>query len=119
MTIETLDLLQAFLGKVCTIFTNPINRTFSETTLQEHFVVQVVGVTQDGILAKNIKENIMAFFNWTNIILIQEELVLSQAEYDRRIKAEVKEKKPEPKVDSGLPFVDIRSLKRVINDIKQ
>jgi len=116
MIRETYDHVTYFVDKVCTIVTSPINRSFTEEIMRQHFVVVVRHITVDGIIAQHISEPLLSYFPWNSVVLIQEEKVLSEAEHQKNV--ETKEKTPEP-IDSSVPFIDIRHLKKIVKEISK
>jgi hypothetical protein len=76
MTPKTISKLQYFAGKVCSIFTGPINRTFDETHSREHFVVKVQEIDIDGLWGTHPYNGTVSFFPLNDIKLITEEIVL-------------------------------------------
>ena len=49
MNGRTLEKMQYFVGKVCSIVTSSMNRAFDEQVNREHFVIMVEELTADGI----------------------------------------------------------------------
>ncbi len=76
ITAKTVERLQYFKGKVCTILTSPINREFNETFAREHFVVQVQEIGRECIWGTHPYNGTVAFFPMQSVISIQEEIVL-------------------------------------------
>lgn len=77
MSPRTLVLLEKnFLGKVCSIFTGPINREFDEVRSREHFVVRVREINGDGIVGEHPYNGTVSWFAMSHVKLITEEVVL-------------------------------------------
>lgn len=77
MNHRTVEELQYFVGKVCTIITTSMNRNFNELIAREHFAVLVTKITQDGIWGVHpYNHEILNFFNMQYIISIHEEYVI-------------------------------------------
>lgn len=75
--------LQYFVGKVCTVFTHPINRDFKTESpdtyprqLLYYFLGLVESVDDDGIMLRQISSNQRTFLYHLGIIGIAEEQVL-------------------------------------------
>lgn len=75
-TAKTIEALQYFKGKTCTIITRPINRSFDETRSREHFVVDIREVSKDCVFGTHPYNGTVSFFPMEQIISIQEEVVL-------------------------------------------
>ena len=67
------DTLQYFVGKICTIFTAPINREFNERQNVDYFVGRVDGFDDKGILMSHVVSNCKNFYFFQNVISIAEE----------------------------------------------
>lgn len=77
MNSKTLQNLQhRFLGKVCSVFTKPINRPFDEVHWREHFCIRVEEITPDGIWGTHPYNGTVSFFFLSEVIFIQEEIEL-------------------------------------------
>lgn len=77
MNAKTLQLMrERFNNKVCTIFTKPINRTFTDATWREHFAIRVLDVGPDGVWGQHPYNGTMSFFRLEEIVFIQEEIEL-------------------------------------------
>jgi hypothetical protein len=143
ITAKTIDRLQYFKGKVCTILTTPINREFNETFAREHFVVEVQEIGRECLWGTHPYNGTVAYFPMSYIISIQEEVVLDPVNNpDHRKMIEDYEKqsgkkvvsdvsphlaptsKTEPVVKEQTPpqeaaFVDIRRLTALAKDSKE
>lgn len=77
MRPKTLEQLNYFVGKVCSIVTTSMNRSFNETIAREHFVVRVREVNIDGIWGTHpYNEDMVSFFALPHIISVQQEVEL-------------------------------------------
>jgi hypothetical protein len=70
------NLKEAFQGKICSIFTQPINRNFDEVHNREHFVVKIEEINLDGIWGTHPYNGTVSFFLMPHVIFLQEEIVL-------------------------------------------
>jgi hypothetical protein len=78
MKITTLKKLQAqFVGKICTILTNPLAKTnFSDTQFSDFFTGVIDSLDEDGIFATHPVTACKNFYNLANVVGIIEEQVL-------------------------------------------
>jgi len=123
MNANTLKRLQHFVGKVCSIVSTSMNRSFNETISREHFVVRIEEVNIDGIWGTHPYNDMISFFAMPHIISVHEEMELDPnnpehaamiAEYEKQTGAKVKtdlmrpEVKPPEKKKTGelLPVLD-------------
>jgi hypothetical protein len=67
------DTLKYFVGKICTIFTSPINREFTERQNVDYFVGRVDGFDDKGILMSHVISNCKNYYFFQNVISIAEE----------------------------------------------
>ena len=56
------DTIQYFVGKICTIFTVPINREFNERQNVDYFVGRVDGFDDKGILMSHVISNCKNYY---------------------------------------------------------
>lgn len=92
MQLATIKKMQKeFVGKICSVLTSSIARSFNERQFSDFFVVIINEITEDGIFAKHPVSNCVSFYSWHHIIGVFEEQVVddSNPEYDN-ILAEVK-----------------------------
>jgi hypothetical protein len=103
---RTLEKMQHFVGKVCSIFTGPLNRNFDETRAREHFVVRVEEIDCDGLWGTHPYNHTVSFFLMDAIKLITEEIVLdpSNPEHAKMIQ-EFQEKTGKPVVSDVSPHL--------------
>lgn len=74
---KTLEKLQYFKSKVCSIITTAMNRNFDEKIAREHFVTMVEDVTADGIWGSHpYNPQMFNFYFMDRIVSIHEEAVL-------------------------------------------
>tara|TARA_Y100000034_G_C6685917_1_gene301762 strand:- start:169 stop:636 length:468 start_codon:yes stop_codon:yes gene_type:complete len=146
MNGRTLEkMVQRFGGKVCSIVTSSMNRSFDEQISREHFVIRVEDIGADGIWGTHpYNQDVVSFFSMNHIISIHEEFELdpNNPEHAQMIK-EYEEKTGEkltgdieskstdlPIIDApketppsddegGLTFVDIRSLEKLAEHSKK
>jgi len=69
--------MQYFVGKVCSIVTTSMNRSFDEQISREHFVVRIRELNIDGLWGTHpYNESLVSFFNLNHIISIHQEIEL-------------------------------------------
>lgn len=132
---RTLEKMQYFVGKVCSIFTGPLNRNFDEARAREHFVVKVEEIDTDGLWGSHPYNGTISFFMLESIKLITEEIVLDPKnpshakmikEYqDKTGKTIVSDVSPHlapvletPKAGSEEPVINEQSQEPAFVDIK-
>lgn len=77
MNAKTLMRLKAtFENKVCTVFTKPVCRTFTDRLWREHYAVRVKEITTDGLWGEHPYSKTTSFFFAEQIVFIQEEIEL-------------------------------------------
>jgi hypothetical protein len=77
MHATTLKNMQFFVGKVCSIISASMNRSFDERISREHFVVRVREVTMDGIWGTHpYNEEMVSFFAMPHVISVHQEVEL-------------------------------------------
>ena len=77
MNGRTIEKMQYFVGKVCSIVTSSMNRAFDEQISREHFVVRVGEVTIDGVWGTHpYNSDVVSFFSMNHVISIHEEFEL-------------------------------------------
>lgn len=136
MRPKTIENLQYFLGKVCTILTTPIGRNFDELHAREHFVVRVREINPDGLWGTHPYNETVSFFSIEHIVGINEEIELDPnnpehkamiTEFEQRsgkkVQSDLKApaappKETAPKPDASVPFVDIRSIQSLAKNTK-
>jgi len=69
--------LNHFIGKVCTVFTSPINRNYKEEQLHNYFLGVVESVDSEGISLGQLTGNLKTFLFFPHIVGIAEEEVLN------------------------------------------
>lgn len=118
--LRTLEALNYFVGRVCSIITTSMNRSFEEKIAREHFVIRVEEVSVDGIWGTHpYNPSLLSFFNFTHVISIQEEEVLDPTDPDHKKMIEDFESKTGKKLKSDLGNVTHTPLKQslpVINN---
>ena len=77
MNSKTIQKLQYFVDKVCTIMTTSINRSFDENLSREHFVIRIESICSDGIWGIHpYNTSLISFFKLDQVISIHEEVEL-------------------------------------------
>jgi hypothetical protein len=122
MKSKTLEHLQFFVGKVCSIISTSMNRSFDEKISREHFVVLVESIDSDGIWGTHpYNKDLVSFFSLEHIISIHQEEVLDPtnpehaamiSEFEKRtgkkVQADIRKPevtKPEVKKTTALPVL--------------
>lgn len=119
MKSTTVQQFQHFVGKICSIITTAMNRSFSEQVAREHFVVRVESISPDGIWGSHpYNPQLVSFFAMPHVISIHQELELNpeipeHAELIKQLEktgsdtsGDLKVKSPEmPKPKSILPVI--------------
>lgn len=77
MKPRTIENLQYFVGKVCSIVSTSMNRAFDERISREHFVVLIRDIDSDGIWGTHpYNPALVSFFSLEHIISVHEEQVI-------------------------------------------
>jgi hypothetical protein len=116
MIKETIQKLQYFEGKVCTIFLPIVNRQFDEDTARKYFIIRVREIDSEGVWGTNLITGTVSFFSLSQISSIQEELELNPQnaedlkiiEQYEPVNVGTSESLPTP--GGQTKFVDINSL---------
>jgi hypothetical protein len=137
MKARTLEKMQYFAGKVCSIVSTSMNRSFDEQISREHFVVHIEEITSDGIWGTHPYNNeLLSFFAMEHIISIHQEIQLdpSNPEHAQMIKdfedrtgktatpdiqGVPKETPPDSEEPEGMTFVDIDNLEALAETTKR
>lgn len=136
MTPRTIERLQYFVGKVCSIIVTEMNRDFGEKIAREHFVVRVREINVDGIWGLHpYNPSLVSYFALPHIISIHEETELHPEnpehaqmiqDYEERtgekLKGDLIGERPKeaetPPASSDGVFIDIESLERLAQQTK-
>jgi len=103
MNTKTIQHMQYFVGKVCSIVTSSMNRSFDEQTAREHFAVRVGEVGMDGIWGTHpYNPDMVSFFAMAHVISIHEETELDPSNPEHAAMIEEYEKKTGQKIKSDL-----------------
>ena len=133
------DTLQYFVGKICTIFTAPINREFNERQNVDYFVGRVDGFDDKGILMSHVVSNCKNFYFFQNVISIAEEQLVDSDDPILKEYESIKEQKKnqpqqqqqqQPQLQSqpaqyheeevnDSPFVDIAAISDLAKKAKE
>ena len=108
MNTKTIQNLQYFVGKVCSIVSTSMNRSFDETISREHFVIRVQTLNSDGVWGTHPYNNeLVSFFALPHIISIHQEveLDLNNPEHQEMIKEY--EEKTGKKLQSDLKYKQV------------
>jgi hypothetical protein len=77
MNSRTIQDLQFFIGKVCSVVTTSMNRSFDEMVSREHFVIRIQIINADGIWGVHpYNKDLVSFFALPHIISIHQEVEL-------------------------------------------
>lgn len=77
MNTKTIQDLKYFIGKVCSIVTTSMNRSFDENISREHFVIEVQNINSDGVWGVHpYNKELVSFFALPHIISIHQEVEL-------------------------------------------
>lgn len=121
MNGRTLEKMQYFVGKVCSIVTSSMNRAFDEQVNREHFVIMVEELGADGIWGTHpYNDELVTFFAMSHVISVHEEFELDPnnpehasmiKEYEdksgNKLEGDIKNTSvPAPKSSSGLDIID-------------
>ena len=78
MSPKTIQQLQYYVGKVCSIVTTSMNRAFDEQISREHFVIIVQTINSDGRWGVHpYNQELVSFFTLQHIISIHQEIELN------------------------------------------
>ena len=111
-----------FLNKVCTVFTNQINRNFKEENptdypkqLYNYFVGFVEDMDEAGILIRQVATGLRTYLCMHNVVAVAEEQVemLSQEDVDRIVKEEPGYSVPDVPTKPDDPCVNIEGLSQL------
>ena len=120
MNGRTLERMQYFVGKVCSIVTSSMNRSFDEQVNREHFVIMVEDIGADGLWGTHpYNDELVSFFAINHIISIHQEFELDPnnpehaemiKEYEeksgKKLESDIrKHKKAEP-ASNGLNIIE-------------
>ena len=121
--------LQYFVGKLCTVFTAPMNRNFqaeSPNTYPEavykYFMGVVESIDQTGLLLTQATNGLKTYFFINNIVAIAEEEVLdpNNPEHAEIIEKFTPRSEPQPTVQiPDGPFVDPDALAALSKQLKE
>ena len=116
--------LRYFVGKVCTVFTQPINRDFKTENPQTYpqqlyfyFVGFVESVSETGIMLKQALTGMKTFLFLNHVIGISEEEVLDEKNPKHAAQIESFKKQQQQK-KSQSPFIDPDSLSDLVEKMK-
>jgi len=134
---RTLEQMQHFVGKVCSIISTSMNRSFDEKISREHFVIYIQEITMDGIWGTHPYNNdLLSYFAMDHVISIHQEIELNPdnpehaqmiKDYEKKtgekvqpdIKGMPKETPSPEEPDGGVTFVDIDALEALAENTKR
>ena len=110
MKPRTLEHLQYFVGKVCSIVATSMNRAFDEKISREHFVVNIQQIDSDGVWGVHpYNPELVSFFSLEHVISIHQEEVIDPTNPEHIKMIKEFEEKTGKKIQSDLnqPVVDL------------
>lgn len=113
--------LNYFKGKVCSIFTVPIQRKMKNHEEEfQYFVGVLEDITSNGIFITQISTGLKSYFSLNSVVAICEEEVLDpkdpiDSEIIKEISPEIQDKTV---IDDDEQKIDINSLTNLINNVK-
>jgi len=123
MNSKTIQSLQYFIGKVCSVFTVSSNRnSLSEEHAREYFVARITSVDTDGIWGTHPSSHMASFFPLSYVVSIVEEMELDPKNPKHLALIEKMENQKtvnEPQVASNKQFVDVKNLEILAKQTKQ
>jgi len=119
MKPKTIEHMQYFVGKVCTIITTQINRQFNEQIARDHYAIRVGEITLDGIWGVHPEHDIVSFFPMDHIVSIHEEMELNMNNPEHKKIVEDYEKKYGKKPDIKFDDTGKEELLPIIQPKKE
>lgn len=122
-----IEQLRYFVGKVCTVFTLPINREFKTENpntypqqLYVYFVGFVESVSETGIMLRQALTGMKTFLFLNHVVGISEEEVLDEKDpkHAEQI-ADLKRQQEARKQQTESPFIDPDSLDDLVQKMKK
>jgi hypothetical protein len=123
-----IEQLRYFVGKVCTVFTHPINRDFKTESPQSYpqqlyvyFVGYVESVSETGIMLTQALTGLKTFLFLNHVIGISEEEVLDENDpkHAEEIENFKKQQVVKEQKKSQSPYVDPDSLNDLVQKMKK
>lgn len=103
MTPKTIQQLQYYVGKVCSIVTTSMNRAFDEQISREHFVIRVQTINSDGVWGVHpYNQELVSFFTLPHIISIHQEVELDSSNPEHASMIKEYEDRTGQKIQSDL-----------------
>jgi len=117
--------LQYFIGKLCTIFTTPMNRDFQSEAphdypkaLYKYFMGVVESITPNGILLTQVSTGLKTYFMRPQIVAIAEEELLDPENPEDAEAIEKFQPAPQVAVPEG-PFMDPDAMLEITRQLKE
>lgn len=108
--------LKYFVGKVCTIFTCPINRDFKSENptvypkqVYVYFLGKIDSITESGIMLSQLLTGLKTFLFLSQVVGISEEEVIDEKKHAQEIEAFKKQ---------SNPYVDPNALANLVKKMK-
>lgn len=130
--------MQHFKGKVCSIISTSMNRSFDEQISREHFVIYIDDINSDGVWGTHpYNDELISFFAMEHIISIHQEIQLDPSnpehakmmeDYEDRTGktattdlqgTPTKEASSDEEPDDAVTFVDIDELSKLAESTKR
>jgi hypothetical protein len=103
MLARTIERLQKFVGRVCSVVSVAMNRSFDESIAREHFVIRVQEISPDGIWGSHpYNPDLVSFFALPHVISIHEELELNPDNPEHQRMIQEYEERTGKKIQSDL-----------------
>lgn len=120
MKPKTLEHLQYFVGKVCSIVSTSMNRSFDEKVSREHFVVMIQQVDSDGIWGIHpYNSELVSFFCLEHVISIHQEYVLDPSNPEHAEMMREYEEKTGQKITSDLHKTEEKPVAKPLLSVLQ
>lgn len=106
-----MDGLKYFIGKVCTIFVDPINQPLNEEKIINYFVGRVIEIDSRGLSLEHLSTKCRTYFMLNKITAVAEEYVEIVSEDSEKYKQLVSESEELKKSESQKKPQDMYDLR--------
>ena len=110
-------LLERFKGKVCTVFTVPVNRDFRTENpkvypgqIYNYFLGVIDEIDENGFILTQAKSGLSSYFYHAGVVMVAEEEVLDEEEVIIEEEEKVIKKEPENKVPDSFDPAKMEEL---------
>lgn len=115
MSELTKNLQANFVGRICTILTNPVSLPFKDAVQHSQFFTGKLEHVDDyGVWLRHVHTNTMAFYSFPLVGIVEEQVIPNSDPRAEKIKEGLKKKDP-PKPSQ---FIPIESLTKIVRDSK-